>query len=161
INTASAVPYTLTATAGSASGVSSNVLVSVGPAAKLAFTQPPAGATGGTAFTTQPKVTVQDAGGNTVVTDVSTVTLAIAPSTPTPGGPGPLSGCSGTETAGVVTFTGCKIDTVGNGYKLRATDGSLTLVDSSAFNVAVGPAAQLAFTQQPSATATGSVALPT
>ena len=40
--------------------------VTVGIAAQLVFTTEPAGATGGTAFTTQPTVTVEDAGGNTV-----------------------------------------------------------------------------------------------
>ena len=48
-----------------------------GGAAKLAFTTQPVGANGATAFGTQPSVTVQDAGGNTVVGNTSSVTLAI------------------------------------------------------------------------------------
>ncbi len=58
--------------------------------------------------------------------------------------------------AGVVTFSGCKIDKIGTGYKLHATDGSLTPDDSSTFNITLGPAAKLAFTQQPGSSTGGS-----
>ncbi len=132
------------------------VNVTVGPAAKLVFTQQPSGATGGIAFTTQPKVTVQDAGGNTVTGDSSTVSLSITSGTPTSGGPGTLSGCTQNETNGVITFSGCKIDTAGTGYKLHATDGTLTAADSTAFNVTVGPAAKLTFTSAPATGTAGS-----
>jgi hypothetical protein len=63
------------------------------------------------------------------------VTLAIKSGTPTAGGPGSLSGCSQSETAGVVSFSGCAIDTIGTAYKLHATDGTLTPDDSTAFNI--------------------------
>ncbi len=75
----------------------------------------PGGSTGGVAFGTQPIVTVEDAGGNTVTTDTSTVNLAVAAGTGTTGAT--LSGCSGTETLGVVTFTGCSIDKAGTGLR--------------------------------------------
>ena len=58
------------------------------------------------------------------------------------------------------TFSGCKINTAGTGYKLHATDGSLTAADSSTFTITVGSAAQLVFTQQP-ASSTGGTAFPT
>jgi hypothetical protein len=139
--------YTLTATDGSLTSATSNAFnITVGPAAKLAFTQQPSGGTGGTAFTTQPKVTVQDAGGNTVTTDASNVTLAIG----TNPGAGTLTCTTNPQaaSAGVATFAGCKIDKIGTGYTLKATDGSLTLATSSTFNITVGPAAKLGFTQQ-------------
>ena len=85
----------------------------------------------GDVFGTQPVVTIQDAGGNTVTTNTSTVSLAIGTN---PAG-GTLSGCTGTTTAGVATFTGCKIDKPGNGYTLSATDGTLQPATSSAFNI--------------------------
>jgi hypothetical protein len=134
--------------------VSSPIIIE-GPPAQLAFFQQPVGAVGGAALTTQPKVIVRDGNGNTVTTDVSTVTLSIATSTPVSGGPGTLSGCSQSEASGVITFSGCRINTVGTGYKLHAVDASLTAPDSTAFNVTVGPAAQLAFavTPQPTGTA--------
>jgi hypothetical protein len=143
--------YKLHATDGSLTAADSGAFnIAAGAATKLVFTQQPSGSTGGIALTTQPKVTVQDALGNVVTGDSSTVTLAITSGTPASGGPGTLSGCSQTETAGVITFSGCAVNTAGTGYKLHATDGSLTAADSAAFNIGVGPAAQLAFTQQPS-----------
>jgi hypothetical protein len=160
INTAGS-GYSLTAHDGSlTSAVSSTFNVVVGTATQLVFQNTPAGATGGTAFTTQPKVAVEDAGGNVVTTDSSTVSLAITTGTPSTGGPGTLSSCAPSETLGVVTFTGCKINTSGTGYKLTATDGSLSSATSSAFNVTVGAAKLLAFTATPGATTSAVVFSP-
>src|SRR5206468_11628863 len=70
--------YTLSASSTGLSGAASGSFnVTVGPAAKLAFTTNPSNATGGTAFATQSAVTVQDAGGNTVTGSTASVTLAI------------------------------------------------------------------------------------
>jgi len=149
--------YTLTATLGgpALTGTSTPPFnVTVGPAAQLVFTTQPGNGTGGTALATQPVVTVEDAGGNAVTNDASTVTLSIASGTPATGGPGNLSGCSGIETSGVTTFNGCSIDAAGTGYSLTAGDGALSSITSSTFNVTVGPAAQLAFTTSPGASTT-------
>ena len=127
--------YTLTATTGSlTSATSSTFNITLGRAAKLAFTTQPGGGTGGTAWTTQPVVTVQDAGGNTVTTDTSTVTVAIGTN---PGG-GTLSGTlTKAAVAGVASFSAnaLKIDKIGTGYTLTATDGSLTSATSTTFNI--------------------------
>ncbi|MGN6190342.1 MAG: hypothetical protein ACTHOE_15740 [Conexibacter sp.] len=124
---------------------SASFSVVAGAAARLLFSTQPAGATGGSAFTTQPVVTAQDAAGNTATSYSGTVTLSIAG-----GGTAgaTLSGCVGTLNAGVTTFSGCKIDRVGSNYVLQARDGTLS-VTSSAFNVTAGAAARLAFTTQP------------
>src|SRR5207247_11204999 len=122
-----------------------NIVFSPGAAAQLAFTTQPGGGTGGTAWTTQPVVTVQDANGNTVTNDTSTVTLAILNNA----GPGGV--LSGTLTkaavAGVANFSAnaLKIDAIGTGYTLTATDGSLTSATSSPFNITTGAAAKLPF----------------
>ncbi len=140
--------YTLTATSSptrTAPTNASSFNITTGSANKLAFTQQPGNSTGGIALPTQPKVTVQDSNGNVVTTDSSTVSLAIGTN---PSG-GALSGCSGSQTSGVTTFTGCAIDKAGTGYTLTATDGSLSSATSSTFNITAGPAARLAFTQQP------------
>jgi hypothetical protein len=124
--------YTLTATDGSlTSATSSSLTISVGAAAKLAFTQQPGGAVAATAFGTQPKVAVEDAGGNVVTTNSSSVTLAIGT------GSGTLTCTTNPVTAssGVATFAGCKISTGGAGYTLKATDGTLTLTTSASFSV--------------------------
>jgi hypothetical protein len=118
-----------------------------GAASKLAFTQSPGNAVAGVAFASQPQVTVQDQYGNTVTSDASTVTL-------TSSGPGSVTGCSQSESNGVVTFSGCKITTAGT-YTLTATDGSLTSATSSSFIVSPAAASKLAFTAQPTNTVAG------
>ena len=157
INTAGT--YTLTATdAGDAlTATSTSFDVGTGVASQLVVTTSPAGATGGTVFTTQPVVTVEDAGGNTVTGDTSTVTLSITGGTPSTGGPGALSGCAPTAaSAGVATFTGCSINTEGTGYELHAVDGSLNTANSTPFDVTVGTASQIVFTVEPGNATTGS-----
>jgi hypothetical protein len=116
----------------------------------------------GAPFTLQPEVRVEDASGNTVTSDNTTVvTLAIKSGTPVSGGPGTLTctgGNSKTVTAGVADFTGCSINTPGTNYQLTATSTPvLTPATSGAFNVAVGAASKLAFVTQPPTTATANV----
>jgi hypothetical protein len=131
--------YTLTATDGSlTSAVSSAITITVGAAAQVTFTQQPAGAVALTAFTTQPQVTVQDAGGNTVTTNSSSVTLSITSGTGTSGATLSCTTNPVAASSGVATFAGCKIDKWGTGYQLHATDGSLAADDSTAFNVQWG-----------------------
>ncbi len=126
-----------------------------GPASKLAFTQSPGNAVAGVAFAPQPQVTVQDQYGNTVTGDASTVTLTIKAGTPTSGGPGSLTGCSQSESSGVITFSGCAITTAGTGYQLHATDGSLAAADGTAFDIMPAAAKRLAFTQSPGSAVAG------
>ncbi len=132
IDLASGTPYTLTASNGSLpTAVSTGVTVSVGAAAKLAFTSQPGGVAVNTAFTPQPEVTIQDAGGNTVTGDTSDVTLVL-------NGLGVFT-CTPTTTlaatAGVATFSACQTDTANVGDTLTATDGSLTAATSDAFTI--------------------------
>ena len=145
---------TLTATSTGLTTATSNPFnITVGAAAQLVFTAQPGGGTGGTAWTTQPTVTLEDAGGNTVTGTAQNVTLAIQNNA------GPGGALSGTLTAavntstGVATFTGLSINKSGTGYTLTATgstvDTTAGTVVSSAFNITVGAAAQLAFTTQP------------
>jgi len=124
------------------------------PSTQLVFSTGPTDSVAGTPLATQPQVTVEDASGDPVVADVSSVTLSITPSTPTTGGPGTLTGCvqSG-EVAGVVSFAGCEIDTTGTGYQLHATDGALTAADSGPFAVSAGPAADFTVSTPTTATA--------
>jgi hypothetical protein len=143
--------YQLHATDGTLTAADSSAFdVIANTATHLVFTTSPANGTAG-GLSPQPVVTVEDASGNPVATDLSTVALSILSGTPTAGGPGAVTGCSQSETAGVVTFSGCAIDTAGTAYQLHATDGTLTAADSSAFNLTVGPASQLAVTTQPPA----------
>jgi hypothetical protein len=128
--------YTLVASStGLTSATSSTFNVTVGAAAKVAFTQQPNGGTGGVAWTTQPKVTIQDALGNTVTTSTASVTLAITPATGTAGAVLTCTANPKAAAAGIATFAGCKIDKTGTGYTLTATAAGLTSATSSAFNV--------------------------
>ena len=129
--------------------------VDTGPATHIAFTTEPDNAIGGSTFVTQPRLTIEDAGGNTVTTDTHGITLAI-----NSGPGGTLSGCSATNTAGVVSFSGCSINTAGT-YTLRATDaGDGFTTTSSSFDVGTGVPSQLVFTTEP-AGATGGTAFTT
>ena len=136
--------------------VNGRVMVA-GAAAKLAFTtQPGSSNTVGTAFGTQPVVTIQDAGGNTVTTSTAAVTLAITSGTGASG-----AALSGTTTVyaanGVAYFSGLSISLAGSGYTLTASSSGLASATSSYFNVGVsgaGAAINLAFTIQPSSSNT-------
>jgi DNA-binding beta-propeller fold protein YncE len=121
--------YTLTATDSTlTAAVSSGFSItttSAGPATQVAFTSSPGGAAPGAAFASQPVVYVEDAGGNTVTTDTSTVTLSITTGTGTSGaGLTCTGGLSTAAVNGVATFSGCAIDTAGTGYTLTAIDSS-------------------------------------
>ncbi len=124
--------YTLRASDGTLSVVSSNITVNVGSTAALVFTTQPGGAVDDTAFTQQPVLTAVDAGGNTVTSYSSTITLSIVSGTGTSGAS--ISNCSSTRTNGVTAFRNCLINRRGTGYVLRASDGSRT-VNSTAFDV--------------------------
>ena len=145
--------YTITATAsGLTSAVSGNVVITTGSASQLAFTTQPTGASGGVDLGTQPVVTVQDAGGNTVTGDTSTVALALTTAN------GATLACTTSNSrvavAGVATFAGCKID-LANSYTLTATGTGLTSGVSNSITITVGAASKLAFTTQPSSAVAG------
>ena len=141
--------YTITASATNLTGATSSAFnVTVGAAAKLVFTTQPSNRVAGGTITAV--LNIQDAQGNVVTTATNQVTIAI--------GTNPSSGAlNGTKSlnavAGVATFSGLSINSVGTGYTLTASATGLTGATSSAFNVAVGAEAKLAFTVQPSSVA--------
>ncbi len=147
--------YTLIASATGLTGATTNafnISVSVGPAAKLAFTVQPSNAAAGAMNTPAVQVTVQDAQGNTVTSATTSITVAI--------GTNPASGTlSGTKTVaavnGVATFSTLTLNMAGTGYTLRASATGLMGATSSAFNISAGTAAKLVFTVQPSNAAAG------
>ena len=126
---------------------SSNFTLSIGGASALAVTTPVAGAAYGIAFTTQPVVTIEDVGGNTVS---STASIALAITTQP--GTGANLTCAGGQSkaavAGVATFSGCAITGVVGSYTLTATSSGLTSATTS-FTLTFGTATKVAFTTQP------------
>ncbi len=113
--------YTLNAlSAGLTSTTSAAFTISIGAAAKLAFTrQPSATAFSGSSFSTQPIVGVQDAYGNTVTSGSYSVKLTAS------GGTFSCSSNPKTTSSGSVTFSSCKITGSGT-YTLTATATGLT-----------------------------------
>jgi trimeric autotransporter adhesin len=147
--------YTLSATDGTlTSATTSTFSITVGAAAEVAFTTQPGGGANGAAWSAQPKVSVEDAGGNVVTSNSSAVTLAIASQ---PGSDAALSCKTNpvTASAGVAAFAGCKITGTAGSYTLEATDGSLTSATTSTFSITVGAAARVVLTTQPGGGANG------
>ncbi len=126
---------------------SANSTSSAGAPTQLVFSSQPSGTNSvGLPFNTQPVVVVEDAMGNPVTTDLSPVILSIKTGT----NGAILSGCSGNELAGVVTFSGCSINLSGSNYTLLATDGNLSSASTSpAFTIGGSSAPYLVFTTQP------------
>ncbi|MGH7615224.1 MAG: beta strand repeat-containing protein, partial [Gemmatimonadales bacterium] len=149
--------YTLTATAtGLAQAATSQFNINPGASTKLVFlVQPSNGSAGSPLAAVQ--VQAQDAQSNPTPNFVSPVTIAIG----TNAGGGTLTGGGPvTAVAGVATFSGISINKPGTGYTLTATSGALTLATSATFNVAIGPLAQLVFTQQPTNATAGAAIAP-
>jgi signal peptidase I len=144
--------YTLTATSpGLTSAVSSTVTITVGPAKNLVFTTTPLNTARNTAFTNQPVVAVKDAGGNTVTGSTASITLALNGT-----GGGALTNCASnpkSAVAGVVTFSGCRVNQVGQ-YTLTATSGTLTSATSASFWI-FNTASKLVFLASPSSSLSG------
>ena len=89
--------------------------VTVGLASQLAFSTQPGNGSAGTALFPQPTITIQDAGGNTVTTDVHAVIYGHRHQ--------PSAGTlltTSTTTAGVAAFAGCTINNIGTGYTLNS-----------------------------------------
>ena len=110
----------------------------VGPT-QLAFGQPPTSAGAGAVLSPAVTVLVEDASGNVVASDTSSVTVAI--------GNNPSGGTlSGTLTVaavnGVATFSDLSIDKSGNGYTLTASDttgNGLLTATSAPFSIGIPP----------------------
>jgi hypothetical protein len=157
-----ATGYTLTATAsGLTAATSAPFDILVGPATHLQTLADPVTTTAG-ATLGQPslQVVAQDAGGNTVVSFIGSVTVAITAGTGASG-----ATLSGTTTVaagvnGVATFADLSIDKVGTGYTLTFTAGGLTAKTTKPFNINPGAATKLAFAVQPTNTLAGATITP-
>ncbi|MEI7742627.1 MAG: hypothetical protein WCK58_02625 [Chloroflexota bacterium] len=143
--------FQLRATAtGLTSGLSAAFDITPGPAARLGFSVMPSGGAAGSAWSTQPVITLLDAGGNPATSSSAVVTLDVGTN---PGG-GTLSCAGGTSlaaVAGVATFAGCSIDIAASGYTLRAAAAGMTAATSSSFGVVAGAPAHLGFAASPTA----------
>ena len=133
---------------GTIAGTQSGIIVSPATATRLVFGQEPTAVTAGVAMTPAPKVQIEDAYGNVVTGDSSTVTLTLAGGTFEGGSSVVTASASG----GVATFSGLKIDRAGS-ESLSASDGSLAPGANDSFTVSPAAGARLVFHTQPSSTA--------
>ena len=110
---------------------------------KLVFLQPTSVGTGtiNAPVNPQPIVAVEDANGNIVYSDASSVTLSASAVA------GTLSNnCSGVENKGIVSFSGCSFSAQGT-YSVTATDKSLTPPNPGiSYSISAAPPARLVFT---------------
>ena len=139
--------YTLTAAASGFTTITSNAFsITIGGASQLAFSAQAGGGVDGTAWGTQPAVTVQDVGGNTVTTATNSIALAIT----TQPGTGATLACTGgnslAATNGVATFAGCKITGKTGSYTISASASGLATATGTPFSITIGGATQLVFT---------------
>lgn len=145
--------YTLVFTTGSITKFSNGFDIVTGTPVKLGIVQQPSSSTGGIAFTTQPIVQVQDAGGNHVTTDNSSIVqVQITSGTGEPGAI--LSGVvSLTVNGGQAIFDGLSINKASaTPYTLRfvtTTIPNYTPATSEPITITVGPAARVGLATQP------------
>ena len=124
--------------------------ISVGPAAKLAFSVQPSNVVAGEIMLPKPTVVVQDALGNFVANDSGLVVLQVFTG---PGGSVPRNNAV-TAAGGTAVFDSLRINTAAILYTLSAVGPSgrgLTSAVSSIFNVAAAAPFFLRFSQQPTA----------
>jgi hypothetical protein len=133
--------------------------ITIAPAApaQLVFAQQPTTAIAGSALSPSLVVKVEDAFGNVVTSNSSTVTLGLADA---PTG-GTLTGTASIKAVkGVATFSGLSLKVPG-AYTIKATDGSLLAAKSSPITVFPAGAAKLVITQQPTTGKHGNTLSPT
>jgi hypothetical protein len=150
-------PYTLTfSDAPLTPAISTTITVSAGAANLLAITvQPSATVASGAALAIQPVVKIEDAGGNAVVGNTSTVTVTVTSAA------GTITNNTATvsATTGLATFSGLTLKELIGGYTLTFTDGAVTTAVSTTITITPGAATQLVVTTQPSTTVASGAAL--
>jgi hypothetical protein len=149
--------YTLTAASGSLlHGTSSMFNVAAASADKLVFTKMATTGSAGTPLGPLVTVAVEDAFGNVIAGDGSTISINVH------SGPGGFDGGSSTSIAansGIATFGSLVLDTAGK-YTLSASDGALVGATSATITVNPSAASQLVLLQSPSAGTAGQMLAP-
>jgi len=97
-------------------------------------------------------VELRYANGNIDLTNNSSVTIEIDPSSPSGGTLSGGTGSTVSATNGIATFSGLSIDKADMNYILKVTSNGLTSDTTNAFNIAAGLATQLVVINQPIST---------
>lgn len=133
--------------------------IGAAPPATLEFTQQPDAGITTTAWTSQPVVTLRDSFGNVANSGAASVTLSVSPGSGTPGASLSCASTTVAATAGLASFGGCKIATIGTGYRLVAASTAMASVTSAPFSVSGAPT-KLVITQQPTNALAGATIAP-
>ena len=153
--------YTLVATAPGLSSVTSAVItLTIGAASQLVFQTEPAGTTDAKNFTTQPRVWVEDVGGNVVTLSNASIDLTIATQ---PASGATLNCTTNPQNAvsGKATFAGCAITGTVGDYSISATDAAdLLSVTSVTFTLLINTATNLVVLSQPTGAVDGATFSP-
>ena len=119
-------PYTLTFASAGLTSATQSITPTFGAATQATLSTPAAGSVSGSAFTTQPVITIKDAFGNTVTNSTAAVTMTVS-------GNGTTVGTATVNAvAGVATFTNAGISgTTGTPYTLTFASNGLTSATQS------------------------------
>ncbi|HEY5438014.1 MAG TPA: hypothetical protein VIJ99_03860 [Acidimicrobiales bacterium] len=149
--------YTLTFSDGTfATAISTSITVSAGAATQLVITvEPSVTVASGTALAQQPVVKLEDAGGNVITGNSSTVTATVTTSV------GAVTNNTAviSATTGLATFAGLTLKELVGTYTITFSVPSFTSAVSTNVNVTTGLASQLVVTTQPSAVDASGAAL--
>jgi hypothetical protein len=147
--------YTLTVTSsGLAPAVSEPFEITPSAAAGLFFSTQPGGGTAGSAFTTQPSLTILDIYGNRATSSTAEVSVILNFSLESP--EAVLSGIKKVRAVnGVASFKELSIDKAGS-YTLTAIIAGMASAGSATFTITPGAAAKLFFNTQPAGGPAGS-----
>src|SRR6185437_9201855 len=139
-----AAKYTLKATDGTlAAATTASFTVAPATASKLVLVKSPTSATAGKAINPALVIDIEDAFGNIVTSNTSTVKFTAT------GGSALLGTPSVAAKAGVATFSNLILDKAAK-YTLKATDGTLVSATTASFTVAAATASKLVFVPAPS-----------
>jgi hypothetical protein len=119
--------YTITFTATGLTVATQTITLGAGAASKVGITRASVGTANGIAFTTQTQISIQDASGNTVTSDSSSIVTA------TVNNGGTLTGSTtATAVAGVATFTNLTLQgAIGTTFTITYTVSGLTVATAS------------------------------
>jgi hypothetical protein len=143
-------PYTLTFTSTGLTSATQSITPTFGIATQATLTSPALGSASGSAFTTQPVITIKDAFGNTVTNSTASVTMTVSSGATT------LGTTTINAVAGIATFTNVGISGIaGTRYTLTFTSTGLTVATQS-ITPTFGTATQATLTTPALGSASGS-----
>ncbi|MFM8894322.1 MAG: IPT/TIG domain-containing protein, partial [Actinomycetales bacterium] len=133
--------------------VTTSVTPTLGAGSRLVMNVNAAGAVSGSAFTTQPKVLVQDSGGNTVTSSTATITATVSAG-------GTLIGTTtATPSSGIGTYTNLGLTAAAGTYTITYSATGLTSITQSITVTSPTPAPTISSVSPNSGATSGGVSV--